>query len=767
MKRKEKNMLFFLFLGKIFQSLPVSASAISEIGKYNLDAFGFRMVESSFLKKVGTFGFSEDFFNACGSLINFQLGISKVLWQGVDFLLQKILSFDVFNDVFGVFFKFSRQLFLELYNKYGLALILISIIFWSIKYLMGRRAEAKRGAFRFFGALLLSMMIFGFGGAHAQGEKLFKDVNTLFGQIEKSAFLISGKTEALGNFGSEDSLAKAVRNLYFEQSIVQPYLLMNYGTSDVKKLEKVGIDPTEFLFKSFTQKNIEECNKKIKKAYEVYEKAEKKVKVNGTKAEYYAYLGQDKLVYKEMVALFAPLMTISLGIPLLFVAVGKLVIDFAMCASALYVVFTCLLSFFPTCEGAVFGSVKKFIGFAFQKSTISVLFLLIYYVGGFIDTLIPPTTTFQFVMNAILKLIVFCFIFAKRKIIFEKMKLSGINKTMERSKEVRQNVSQTVRQAPSQMKESLQQKQQKAQNMAIKGAEIAGNVYRPLKYGAQMAKMARTVQEKRQGKREGQVINPLELEGRTPQAIGYGGHRVVYGQTDGVSPLAPKGGKGNHALTPVSMKEGQENGALATVDFLPIDRLIPATGRLEKNRVVVIQKPSKAYVGQKVSFVQRRPIPRLEANQTLSQQVGKLKEVRLQAHRLSTNVPVRTAQTQYTYASKNSTFSSSSNGSSFNGSTVHKTNEQRAMTDSFVKERMVRVAQSNEKPSMNRFSQGKEVKQIIQTKEKEWNRKEVIHQGSTPTGKSNSSRISIAHNSQVPKKSSVPPLPSGRTPQRM
>ena len=735
---KRKISALFLFLGVAFQSLTVYASDISEIGKYDLELYGVRMAESSFLVKASTLWFSEKALEFYGSFVNFLLGISRVLWQGIDYLLQKALEFDVFSEIFGVFFKFGRQLFSELYSAYGVGLIALSVAYWGIKYLIGKREEAKKGLFRFSCALALGVAIFGLGGGTSKGEDLAKEVNTVFEEVTKSAFLVAGQTEELGNFNSETSLTDVVRNMYFEQSVVQPYLLMNYGTADIEKLEKVEIDPTEFLAKKLTKESVKEIDKKVNKAYKEYEKAEKNKTVDGTKAQYYAYLSQDKMFYKVIVALVAPFMVLAVGVPLMFVACGKLVVGFAMAFSVFGILFSSLLSLVPTFEGAIFGAVKKFLSFVFQKSVIVVLFLLIYYVGGFIDSFIPPETIFQFLMNAVVKIVVFVVIFAKRKIIFEKMKLGSVNQTMERSKTVRQNVSQTVRQAPSQMKEKIQQNQRKAQDIAIKGAEVAGNVYRPLKYGVQAAKMARTVQEKRQGKREGQVINPLEIGGRTPQSLGYSGYNVVYGgHTSGISPLAPRDKNTVPTLTPVNKKNNEEKTLLESFSSLPVDRLIPAIGMQKEKTLLSIKKPSRKHIGQMISFTQQSPIPLLKANQPLSQQISQLKEIRLQAYRLSTNVPVRTSQTK-TIGRENSSHMSQTHATLPNG-----LNEKQTRTNSYTKEKIVRDSQ--------RVEQLKEPQVTVQTNSP----KQAIQQ-----------RPTRASNKQSTKTKSIPPLPSGRTPQQ-
>lgn len=620
-RKKIKYLFFLVFL------LPtsVNASDISEVGKYDLELFGCRMVESSFFTKVLSFGMSENFLEICAGLINFFFGISKVFWQGIDFLLEKMLEFNVFEKVFDVFFGFGQKLFLNLYNQYGLVLILISVGFWTVKFLSGRREEAKKGAFRFFGAIALAMMIFGFGGVSSNGKNVAKDIDSLLSKIESSAFLVSGEMEEFSGLQDEETLSDKVRNMYFEKAVVEPYLLMNYGTTNIKKLEEIGIDPTEFLAKKLTKKSVNEISDKINKAYKEFEKTETKGETKGTKAEYYVYLGQDKIIYKAMVAFFSPLVTLSIGVPLLFVCVGKIVTGLAMGLSIILITFSALLSFFPACEGALFGSVKKFLDFAVQKSLISIIFLIIYYVNGFIDTMIVPSTVALFVINAIVKIIVFGVIFAKRKVIFEKMKMSGVNQTMERSKEVRQKISQ----APSQVKGQLQQKQRQVQNMALKGAEVAGNVYRPLKHGVQAVKMARTVQEKRQAKKEGQVINPLELEGRTPQRIGYGGRKVIYGGMDKNSPMNGGSASGND---------------LSIVPFLPVDRLFfSSLGKNNKSQLGVA-KPSFKHTGQRIPLNGNQLIPRVVANGQLSQQVGQLRQTRLLAKRLSGNTVGRTSQ---------------------------------------------------------------------------------------------------------------------------
>lgn len=660
MKGKQKSKEYMkvafsvacLFLVDLFQSVLVYASDITQIGKYDLDFFGFRMVESSFWQKVKSFGMSEEFLDAIASLINLQMGIARVLWQGIDWVLEKILNLDLFNTVFDAFFRFGQKLFTNLYNGFGIAFLIVGVAFWGIYYLVGKREQAKRGFFRLLLSFFLMMLIFGFNGSTSQGQKIVKQVDQWFGQVEQTIFLLANETKEFGLAGesqlqNKDSLTKNVRKMFYEQAVVQPYLLMNYGTTDIQALEKAGIDPAEFLAEKMSRENIEKINDKVNDAYK---EVEKDGKEEGEKAKYYMYLGQDKLVYKEAVAMFAPLMVIAIGVPLLFVVFGYLILNIAMLVGILVVIFSSFLALVPYGEAMFFNSLKRFLGFLFQKNMLSFLFLLIYYVGGLLDTFIPSVTIFQFVINALAKIVTFCVLFMKRKTILQKMQITGVYETLESGKRVGQNISQTAGQiyrAPSEMKKNLAQKTEKVQNGMLKGAEIAGNVYRPLKHGVNAIKMARTVQT-RKGTSSGRVINPIEIVGRTPQSIGYSGRNVVYGQMEDES----KRSANVYSVTAISMLDEQGDALFGLSSVLPVDRFFSPMRNFSSEKNMRIKKPSQDYIGQRVPLKGNVPIPQFNASQSLVKQAERLRELRVYAMRTLWNTSVYTSDSKYSSLEK-------------------------------------------------------------------------------------------------------------------
>ena len=354
-----------------------------------------------------------------------------------------------------------------------------------------------------------------------------------------------------------------------------------------------------------------------------------------------AYLTGVKSGYKLIVSMASSFINLSVGIPILVIGCTHLIFETMALVMLFFISIGLILAFFPTLDHYLIHSIKKFLGFIFLKSAHGVLLLIMFLVFNMIDQFIPPASIVTFIVNGLVKFIVMIVLFKKRKMIMGKIGLGGIYKTTAQAK----HYTNEMRKAPREMVNRANEMKNTGQETILKGAEVAGNFYRPLKYAVDSAKVVRTVQEERREKRskEGQVINPLELEGRTPQQIPYSGKKVVYGTMDEEQGEQSKGlpmQRTPQSVTPVANQVvSKDVGNIASQPIsqfisgkLPIDSLIPAISGQSVRKNLSIAKPSGKYIGQSIPLTsQNNVVPKLVANNQLSQQVLQLKQQRLQS----------------------------------------------------------------------------------------------------------------------------------------
>ena len=670
--KKRRNLVFFLFFIGIFIFSGIcyadsidnkglfdeiskfekvtenegKDSVVKYVLKYDLDYFRPYYGSSSMLGQVVDFVVSKTGLDFFKTLTNFFFVANKVIYQSVDYVIDKVYSGQVFNDWLTTFFDFSHNLYNQLFGYIGVGVVVLWILYITIKYAMGKRHEAKGLIIRFCLIIGFSTVWFGYNPANfssnnsesgihvetieSKGEAWAKKLNELSLGVEGLIFQATGNVKNLELAKNEDEAVLQVRQLYFKKAVLEPYLLMNYGTLDMEALDKAGINIKEFI----REEGFLEGGSEVKKAVD---------EASGDKEnkEIRSYLMGVKSGYKLIVSIASSFINLSVGIPILVIGCTHLIFEVMALVMLFFISIGLILAFFPTLDHYLIYSIKKFLGFIFLKSAHGVLLLIMFLVFNMIDQFIPPASIVTFIVNGLVKFIVMIVLYKKRKMIMGKIGLGGIYKTTAQAK----HYTNEVKKAPREMVNRANEMKNTGQEAILKGAEVAGNFYRPLKYAVDSAKVVRTVQEERREKRskEGQVINPLELEGRTPQQIPYSGKKVVYGTMDEEQGEQSKGSpmqRTPQSVTPVANQVvSKDVGNIASQPIsqfisgkLPIDSLIPAISGQSVRKNLSIAKPSGKYIGQSIPLTsQNNVVPKLVANNQLSQQVLQLKQQRLQS----------------------------------------------------------------------------------------------------------------------------------------
>lgn len=657
--KKRRNLVFFLFFIGIFIFSSIcyadsidnkglfdeiskfekvtenegKDSVVKYVLKYDLDYFRPYYGSSSMLGQVVDFVVSKTGLDFFKTLTNFFFVANKVIYQSVDYVIDKVYSGQVFNDWITTFFDFSHNLYNQLFGYIGVGIVVLWILYITIKYAMGKRHEAKGLLIRFCLIIGFSTVWFGYNPANfssnnsesgihvetieSKGEAWAKKLNELSLGVEGLIFQATGNVKNLELAKNEDEAVLQVRQLYFKKAVLEPYLLMNYGTLDMEKLDKAGINIKEFIREGSFIEGGSEVKKFVDEA-----------SGDGKDEEIRSYLTGVKSGYKLIVSMASSFINLSVGIPILVIGCTHLIFEVMALVMLFFISIGLILAFFPTLDHYLIHSIKKFLGFIFLKSAHGVLLLIIFLVFNMIDQFIPPASIVTFIVNGLVKFIVMIVLFKKRKMIMGKIGLGGIYKTTAQAK----HYTNEVKKAPREMVNRANEMKNTGQEAILKGAEVAGNFYRPLKYAVDSAKVIRTVQEERREKRskEGQVINPLELEGRTPQQIPYSGKKVVYGTMDEEQGEQSKGSPMQRTPQSVSPVTNQVvSSGVGNITSQPVSQFISGQS---VRRNLSIAKPSGKYIGQSVPLTsQNNVVPKLVANNQLSQQVLQLKQQRLQS----------------------------------------------------------------------------------------------------------------------------------------
>lgn len=610
-RTNKRRLLFILLPILLILLLSVSAYAKSDkeaiytVGKYHLDTFSSYIGDTEF--SLGKMLFGKNGTDFIQMITNMSFSTNKIIWQVFDFIIEKLYKGAAMDGLIHTFFQFSKNIYDKLFNVVGLGLTGGYVVY--IFYLKVCRSgnQAKRALVRFLCVVGFSILWFGNGTVTSQGEKMTKDLNTWSTAVEGLIFEATNGIDDLSVATTSEDAIKQIREMYYQKAVVDPYLLLNYGTTDIEELEKAGIKPTEFLsesIKSEALKNI--SNVVIDAAKEDDEKTE----------SYRAFIQPTKSIYKMIVGLMSPSLNVSVGIPILMIGMVRFLFQLGV---LLAIAFMLIVSFFPGMDYMIFRGLKTFVGFVFQKSIYSVLILVAFLVFNIIDDLILMNTVAGFIGNMFVRGIVSLTVFVKRKDILAKLGLGQADRTLAEAKSKAQTTTREV-------SRTIHRGKDLTERAILRGENVAGKIHPGILAASQL--FQRTKQ---------QHATPVKQSNAKPSEIAYGrkkqlpfeGEKLLVENKPNIGPPPVKMQRPRKTIEPPSVQVATPIGdpIPLSVSALPIDKLIKngkAGGK--RNRKMSLVQPSKNYVGQSVPLTQKTP--KLIANDSLTQQITQLKQSR-------------------------------------------------------------------------------------------------------------------------------------------
>lgn len=613
-KLNKRRRLFILLPTLLILLLSVSAYAKSDketiytVGKYHLDTFSSYIGDTEF--SLGKMLFGKNGTDFIQMITNMSFSTNKIIWQVFDFIIEKLYKGAAMDGLIHTFFHFSKNIYDKLFNVVGLGLTGGYVVY--IFYLKVCKSEnqAKRALARFLCVVGFSILWFGNGTVTSQGEKLTKDLNTWSTAVEGLIFEATNGIDDLSVATTSEDAIKQIREMYYQKAVVDPYLLLNYGTTDIEELEKAGIKPTEFLSESIKSENLENISDVVREA----------AKEDDEKTESYrAFIQPTKSIYKMIVGLMSPSLNVSVGIPILMIGMVRFLFQLGMLLMLLAIAFMLIVSFFPGMDYMIFRGLKTFVGFVFQKSIYSVLILVAFLVFNIIDNLILMNTIAGFIGNMFVRGIVSLIVFIKRKDILAKLGLGQADRTLAKTKSKAQNTTREV-------SRTIHRGKDLTERAILRGANVAGKIHPSILAASQL--FQRTKQ---------QQATPMKQSNTKPSEIAYGrrkqlpfdGEKLLVENKPIIGSSPAKMPRPRKTIEPMNVQVPTPIGdpIPLSVSALPIDRLIQ-NGKVagKSNRKMSLAQPPKNYVGQSVPLTQKTP--KLIVNDSLTQQITQLKQSR-------------------------------------------------------------------------------------------------------------------------------------------
>ncbi|MBV7389625.1 transposase [Enterococcus sp. ALS3] len=600
------GFILIAFLFSVSAFAKVEKSDIYVVGKYHLDTFSSYIGDNEF--SLGKMLFGKNGTDFIQMITNMSFSTNKIIWQVFDFIIEKLYKGAAMDGLIHTFFQFSKNIYDQLFNVVGLGLTGLYVVYIFYLKVCKNGNQAKRTLVRFLCVVGFSILWFGNGRVTSQGEKLTKDLNTWSTAVEGIIFEATNGIDDLSVATTSEEAINQIREMYYQKAVVDPYLLLNYGTTDISELKKAGIDPAEFLSKTIKNEDMSTISAAVSDA----------AKEDDEKTDSYrAFIQPTKSIYKMIVGIMSPSLNVSLGIPILMIGMVRFLFQLGVLLMLLAIAFMLIVSFFPGMDYMIFRGGKTFVGFIFQKSIYSVLILVAFLVFNIIDDLITMNTIAGFIGNMFVRGIVSLIVFLKRKDILAKLGLGYADRTLSKAKTNAQNTTKEVTQ-------TIHRGKNLTEKAILKGANIAGKIHPGIIAASQLYQ--RTKQQR---------TTPVKKSSTKPTEIAHGRKKQLPYERKQLpaeirptigTPPSPLPRKVAEPISEPSKAVIKKNIPLS-ISSLPIDRLIhdgktPNAG----NRKLTLAQPAKNHVGKSIPL--RLNTPQLIANDSLTQQITQLKQSR-------------------------------------------------------------------------------------------------------------------------------------------
>lgn len=271
---------------------------------FNIDSF------QSFFEKGSWFSINENLQSVLNALLNIVFGIIKYFVLALDYVIEKLFNLNLLEGVLPELFSTANTIYTKLFSLLGILLFTFVIII-SIKdfYEKGFTKALIR-----FGVFIL--IYFGSLTFFSGGSTKVQEINALSQNVQGQLVnLTSGSLNKNQQSSSDKLLTQSVsdgttniRNMIFDEFILKPYALLNFGKTDLTKTE----------FENYLIKQTENFDEK--KSNQIKEK----IKVD---SEQNSYLTSDRMTEKVVVLINTLIMIIVIGIAVLIIGLSNIIIQ--------------------------------------------------------------------------------------------------------------------------------------------------------------------------------------------------------------------------------------------------------------------------------------------------------------------------------------------------------------------------------------------------------------------------------------------------------
>jgi len=348
----------------------------------------------------------EEINKALLSLANAFFGVTKLLASWIDEAIGILYNVDVLGGVTDKISNVSNNLWEALKENFAATFLTLAVIQIFAVY-VGNRNQSKAGkmTFRLITVIVFATVWFGNSGYYLNA------MNSL-STASQAVIMKAGTPLANADIKAGEELEGSValvRNHFFDLAVYRPYLMMAYGTTDEKTINKkqnVEKDSRNRIDELLGLKNSKEGYEKKKEI--VQNEVEKLKNENMTIGKIAENIG---------IAGMSIIFVTGLGVPPLLIALFNFIIQVAVIVLSIGLPVSFILSMIPYFSNSAYKVLGKIVGLFGMKAFTGMIMLFVFFLNNIIQALIPLTSPTAYFLNVLLTTVGTIYIIVKRDMI--------------------------------------------------------------------------------------------------------------------------------------------------------------------------------------------------------------------------------------------------------------------------------------------------------------------------------------------------------------
>lgn len=348
--------------------------------------------------------------NALMSVGNGCFWFSKFIYQGFDYGIDVLSSQEILTKWIDKVQEMSASLWNKLQDSMMSFVVAILGIVLIVQFFVQMNTMKALNTFILFCVVFMIGSFFMTNGALFV-KKANETSNGFQSSILSIGTTLTGDSKEIDVADTNAGVTAIIRNTYFNIAVMRPYLLMNYGTTDIDALTET--DPKRI-------ENLLAVKRDSKSEVELKETIKEEVDTYGN--EYMDKTGMG--VYAKFgMGAGSILMVIGLGIPLLILSFANALIQILILGIMLILACSFFISLIPAMRNSWIKPLTTILGLILSKSFIVLFLFFVFLLIAIVDSIIPPTAAAGagYLVNSLILIAIMWLILLKHGLIVSMM----------------------------------------------------------------------------------------------------------------------------------------------------------------------------------------------------------------------------------------------------------------------------------------------------------------------------------------------------------